>query len=152
MKKVSTAVAKQGRNISRQTLTIGLDLGDRNSWYCVLDGIGSDTTGTASAYHGESVAGSVRPMPRSRVALETGRHSPWPEPTLPPRTREGWGNPLRNLDSERMGQPAILSEMGIFQHLLRRRLNCRLGLSIKIINVLFGKYPYFTFPALAVKQ
>ena len=37
MKQVSTAVAKQGRNISRQTLTIGLDLGDRNSWYCVLD-------------------------------------------------------------------------------------------------------------------
>ena len=37
MKKVSTAVAKQSRNISRQRLTIGLDLGDRNSWYCVLD-------------------------------------------------------------------------------------------------------------------
>ena len=35
MKKVSTVVANQGRNISRQTLTIGLDLGDRNSWYCV---------------------------------------------------------------------------------------------------------------------
>ena len=37
MKKVSTVVAKQSRNISRQRLTIGLDLGDRNSWYCVLD-------------------------------------------------------------------------------------------------------------------
>jgi hypothetical protein len=31
MKKVSTAATKQGRNISRQRLTIGLDLGDRNS-------------------------------------------------------------------------------------------------------------------------
>ena len=31
MKKVSTTVEKQSRNISRQTLTIGLDLGDRNS-------------------------------------------------------------------------------------------------------------------------
>ena len=30
MKEVSTAVAKQSRNISRQKLTIGLDLGDRN--------------------------------------------------------------------------------------------------------------------------
>ncbi len=28
MKKVSTAVAKQSRNISRQRLTIGLDLGE----------------------------------------------------------------------------------------------------------------------------
>jgi len=37
MKKVSTAATKQGRNISRQTLTIGLALGHRNSWYCVLD-------------------------------------------------------------------------------------------------------------------
>jgi hypothetical protein len=35
MKKVSTRAAAQSRNISRQQLTIGLDLGDRNSWYCV---------------------------------------------------------------------------------------------------------------------
>jgi len=40
MKKVSTTSTKQGRNISRQSLTIGLDLGDRNSWYCVLDEMG----------------------------------------------------------------------------------------------------------------
>ena len=32
MKKVSTAVAKQGRNISRQKLTIGLDLGESATW------------------------------------------------------------------------------------------------------------------------
>ena len=32
MKKVSTAVAQQSRNISQRKLTIGLDLGDRNSW------------------------------------------------------------------------------------------------------------------------
>ncbi len=31
MKKVSTAVAKQSRNIWAQKLTIGLDLGDRNA-------------------------------------------------------------------------------------------------------------------------
>jgi len=40
MKKVSTAATKQSRNISRQQLTIGLDLGDRNSSYCVLDETG----------------------------------------------------------------------------------------------------------------
>ena len=38
MKRVSTAVATQSRNISAQKLTIGLDLGDRNS--CVLDEAG----------------------------------------------------------------------------------------------------------------
>ncbi len=37
MKKVSTVAAKPSQKISRQKLTVGLDLGDRNSWYCVLD-------------------------------------------------------------------------------------------------------------------
>ena len=37
MKKVSTVAMKQGREFSQPALTIGLDLGDRNSWYCVLD-------------------------------------------------------------------------------------------------------------------
>jgi hypothetical protein len=40
MKKVSTAVAKQSRNCSQPKLTIGLDLGDRSSWYCLLDQVG----------------------------------------------------------------------------------------------------------------
>ena len=40
MKKVSTAAAKQSRNFSQPKLTIGLDLGDRSSWYCVLDEAG----------------------------------------------------------------------------------------------------------------
>ena len=33
MKKVSTAAAGQSRNFSQQKLTIGLDLGDRTSWF-----------------------------------------------------------------------------------------------------------------------
>jgi len=37
MKKGSTAAAKENRNFSQQKLTIGLDLGDRNSWYCVVN-------------------------------------------------------------------------------------------------------------------
>src|SRR6185437_7613745 len=40
MKKVRTTLATQSRNISQQKLTIGLDLGDRNSWYCVMDETG----------------------------------------------------------------------------------------------------------------
>jgi hypothetical protein len=40
MKKVSTVRSEKSGNISRQTLTIGLDLGDRNSWYCVVDEVG----------------------------------------------------------------------------------------------------------------
>jgi hypothetical protein len=39
MKKVSTAAVRQSNSFSEQKLTIGLDLGDRSSWYCVLDGL-----------------------------------------------------------------------------------------------------------------
>jgi len=41
MKKVSTVAAKVPKNCSQAKLTIGLDLGDRSSWYCVLDDSGS---------------------------------------------------------------------------------------------------------------
>jgi activator of 2-hydroxyglutaryl-CoA dehydratase len=40
MKKISTVAAKPSKKISQQKLTIGLDLGDRNSWYCVMDEAG----------------------------------------------------------------------------------------------------------------
>jgi len=39
MKKISTRTAQAFRKI--QKLTIGLDLGDRSSWYCVLDESGT---------------------------------------------------------------------------------------------------------------
>jgi transposase len=41
MKKISTTVVKQTNNFRGQRLTIGLDLGDRSSWYCVLDESGT---------------------------------------------------------------------------------------------------------------
>jgi hypothetical protein len=40
MKKVSTAAVKATQNFSQSKLTIGLDLGDRSSWYCLLDEVG----------------------------------------------------------------------------------------------------------------
>ena len=40
MKKIRTAAAKKIEKNASQELTIGLDLGDRSSWYCVLDEAG----------------------------------------------------------------------------------------------------------------
>ena len=40
MKKITTAVATSKRDFAGK-LTIGLDLGDRSSWYCVLDEAGN---------------------------------------------------------------------------------------------------------------
>jgi hypothetical protein len=37
MKKINTVTAKKDEKVVIQKLTIGLDLGDRWSWYCVLD-------------------------------------------------------------------------------------------------------------------
>jgi hypothetical protein len=54
MKKVSTRAAAQSRNISQPKLSIGLDLGDRNCWYCGVD------EGAASPDECERVAGSLR--------------------------------------------------------------------------------------------
>jgi transposase len=72
MKKVSTVAAKRSKNFSQPKLTVGLDLGDRTSWYCVLDEAGSivleQKVGTTSKAMRE-VFGA---MPRCRMALETG--------------------------------------------------------------------------------
>ena len=77
MKKVSTAALKPIRNFSQAKLTIGLDLGDRSSWYCLLDEVGEvlreQKLGTSPKAMRE-VFGSIA---RSRIALETGMHSPW---------------------------------------------------------------------------
>jgi transposase len=77
MKKVSTAVAKQSRNISRQRLTIGLDLGDRNSWYCVVDEAGRIQREQRVRTTAKALQEAFGAMPRSRIALEIGTHSPW---------------------------------------------------------------------------
>jgi len=77
MKKVSTAVTKQSRNISRQRLTIGLDLGDRNSWYCVLDEGGQIQLEQRVRTTANALREMFGAMARCRIALETGTHSPW---------------------------------------------------------------------------
>src|ERR1700740_1796773 len=77
MKKVSTAGAKQSRKSSGQQRTIGLDRGDRNSWYCVLDPAGQVRVEQRIRTTGKGLREVFGSLPRSRVALETGTHSPW---------------------------------------------------------------------------
>ena len=77
MKKVSTVAARQSRNFSRQTLTIGLDLGDRNSYYCVVNEVGELVLEQKIATSAKALEGEFGAMPRSRIALEIGTHSSW---------------------------------------------------------------------------
>jgi transposase len=77
MKKVSTTARKQSKNFSQQKLTIGLDLGDRSSHYCVLDESGRIVAESKTATSPKAMEAAFGAMPRSRIALETGTHSPW---------------------------------------------------------------------------
>ena len=77
MKKVSIVTAKSSRNFSQQKLTIGLDLGDRNSWYCVLDEAGHIQQEERVRTTAKGLREVFEAMPHSRIALEIGTHSPW---------------------------------------------------------------------------
>src|SRR5712692_10047954 len=68
MKKVSTVAAKQRRNVSQPKLTIGLDLGDRSSWYCVLDEAGSIVQEQKLGTTPKAMKETFGAVPRSRIA------------------------------------------------------------------------------------
>ena len=76
MKKISTAVTGT-RNFTDQKLTIGLDLGDRFSHYCILNEAGEVVAERKVPTTRKGMEEAFRRMPRSRVAMETGTHSPW---------------------------------------------------------------------------
>jgi transposase len=58
-------------------LTIGLDLGDRSSSYCILDEAGKILLEQKLPTSPEALKQTFGSMVRSRIALETGTHSPW---------------------------------------------------------------------------
>src|SRR6202162_2801433 len=77
MKKVSTAAVTATKNFSQPKLTSGLDLGDRSSWFCVLDETGEVLQEQKLSTSPKAMKEGFGSMPRCRIALETGTHSPW---------------------------------------------------------------------------
>ena len=77
MKKISTAATLTIEKIAGLKLTIGLDLGDRSSWYCVLDESGQMLFEEKVSTTPKALQAVFGRIPRSRIALETGMHSPW---------------------------------------------------------------------------
>src|SRR6516164_8104482 len=76
MQKISTMRASR-KNIFEGQLTIGLDLGDRSSAYCVLNEGGVIVLEHKLATTAEAMKQVFGSMPRCRIAMETGTHSPW---------------------------------------------------------------------------
>jgi transposase len=77
MKKTSTVQVFKSEILKEQKLTIGVDLGDRWSFYCVLEEAGQVMLEQKLATTPEAVKQTFGKIPRSLIALETGTHSPW---------------------------------------------------------------------------
>jgi len=77
MKKISTVQTYGNEILKEQKLTIGIDLGDRWSFYCVLDEVGKIILEQKVPTTPEAMKQTFSRIPQSRIALETGTHSPW---------------------------------------------------------------------------
>jgi transposase len=65
------------KNILQGQLTVGVDLGDRSSAYCVLIEAGEIVLEHKLATTPQAMKQAFGSMPRCRIATETGTHSPW---------------------------------------------------------------------------
>src|SRR6202046_4067869 len=77
MKKISTVQVLGNEILQEQKQTIGVDLGDRWSFYCVLEEAGKIILEQKEATTPEAMKQTFAKIPRSLIALETGTHSPW---------------------------------------------------------------------------
>ena len=62
---------------AQQSVTIGIDLGDRNSRYCVLSEEGEILREGQVATTKAGMTETFGSLGRARIAMEVGTHSPW---------------------------------------------------------------------------
>ena len=67
MKKPSTTTVRRMKKLQNRQLTIGLDLGDRSSFYCVLNGAGEVVLETKVATNLEAMKKTFAKMARSGI-------------------------------------------------------------------------------------
>ena len=79
MKKNSTGQQspRRGTKARRQEMTIGMDLGDKTSRYCVLNGDGEVIQEQSVATTKKGMLRVFGARKRCRIAMEVGTHSPW---------------------------------------------------------------------------
>src|SRR6516225_10745551 len=77
MQEISTMQASGSDNFKGRQITIGLDLGDRSSSYCVLGATGDILLEDKLPTTSQAMKQLFGRMLRSRIAMETGTHSPW---------------------------------------------------------------------------
>lgn len=77
MKKNTTEKPKRAHKARKGALTFGVDLGDRSFHYCVLDEDGAIVRSNGAPTTKKGINAIFAALPRCRVALEAGTHSPW---------------------------------------------------------------------------
>src|SRR5258708_20311415 len=77
MKKTSSVRVDRNTIFKGHKLTIGLELGDHWSCFCVLDEAGKIILEQKVAMTPEAMKQTFAKIPQSLIALETGTHSPW---------------------------------------------------------------------------
>lgn len=68
---------KQTKKICEGPITIGIDLGDKTSRYCLLNDRGEVAKEASLGTSKKGVTLVFAPLQRCRIALEVGTHSPW---------------------------------------------------------------------------
>src|SRR5579863_8713780 len=79
MKKHSATKSPRRNTVNRlpERITIGIDLGDKTSRYCVLNEGGEITLERSLPTTKKGMLQAFGAMPRCRIAIEVGTHSPW---------------------------------------------------------------------------
>ena len=79
MKKNNTCLQnpRQRTKVRPGSLTIGMDLGDKSSRYCVLDEQGEIVQEGSVGTTKKALAQKFGALRRCRMAVEVGTHSPW---------------------------------------------------------------------------
>jgi transposase len=68
---------KRAQARKEESITIGMDLGDKTSRYCVLGGAGEVVKEGSVGTNRKAMAEKFSKMARCLVAMEVGTHSPW---------------------------------------------------------------------------
>src|SRR5258708_2666289 len=109
VKKISTVATKRNEIFREPRLTIGLDLGDRTRHCCILDEAGNVILEHSLPTTPKGIYQVFSRIPRSRIALETGTHSPWGSRQLTQMGHEVLAAHARNVrligESSRKDQP-----------------------------------------------
>src|SRR5260370_3900888 len=77
MKKSSTVQVFGNELFKEQKLTIGVDLGDRWSFYCVLNETGKIILEQKVPTTPEAMKQTFSTITQILIAMQTGTHSPW---------------------------------------------------------------------------